>query len=328
MEMMTTSGFDFEGYRIVEYYGVCTGECALGTGFLSSLGASLADFLGTDSQMYSGKLKKAKDIALEHLTDRVKEVGGNAIIGLDIDYTSFSADIMGVIANGTAVKIEPAEMMLTKTIQINIINYNPDLNFRPTMLSISSYQNEQAVSLKLAESTSESVDALYADIILKTIFEDEFELGKLGFLNFRSETNANNKISAQSFCTIPHEILPLVNSAKVIIRKYIMNHTIHIATDNDHLWVEKKDHEAAHSAPQMSQGLNPQEYVSSISFLGSATEILNYTKNLNENNENYLNPELLEIISLSAKTERMYGNAKEDCIKKIKNYLNSAVSIS
>ena len=104
--ILMTSGYSFEGRRISEYFGVYSGECALGTGFLSSLGAGFADFFGTNSTMYSDKLKRAKDYAIGQLRDQVIAIGGDAIIGLDIDYVSFSADIMGVIASGTAVKLE------------------------------------------------------------------------------------------------------------------------------------------------------------------------------------------------------------------------------
>ena len=37
--MLLTSGYNFEGYVIKEYLGFCSGEYALGTGFLSSFGA-------------------------------------------------------------------------------------------------------------------------------------------------------------------------------------------------------------------------------------------------------------------------------------------------
>ena len=32
--------------------------------------------------------------------------GGNAIIGIDFDYITFSNNMIGVVANGTAVRIE------------------------------------------------------------------------------------------------------------------------------------------------------------------------------------------------------------------------------
>ena len=36
--------------------------------------------------------------------------GGNALIGIDFDYVNFVGNLMGVIASGTAVKIEPNEV--------------------------------------------------------------------------------------------------------------------------------------------------------------------------------------------------------------------------
>ena len=54
--MLITSGYNFEGYEITDYLGLCSGEAALGTGFLSSLGAGIADFLGTNSTLYEEKL--------------------------------------------------------------------------------------------------------------------------------------------------------------------------------------------------------------------------------------------------------------------------------
>ena len=83
--ILMTSGYNFEGYTISNYLGVYSGECALGTGFLSTLGASFADFFGTNSTMYSDKLKKAKDFAINQLVEQVTNAGGDAIIGLDID---------------------------------------------------------------------------------------------------------------------------------------------------------------------------------------------------------------------------------------------------
>ena len=80
--ILLTSGYNFEGYSISEYLGVYSGECALGTGFLSTLGASLADFLGSNSTMYSDKLKTAKPYAMEQLMTRVENAGGNPLLAL------------------------------------------------------------------------------------------------------------------------------------------------------------------------------------------------------------------------------------------------------
>lgn len=148
--ILLTSGYNFEGYSISEYLGVYSGECALGTGFLSTLGASLADFLGSNSTMYSDKLKTAKTYAMEQLMTRVENAGGNAIIGLDIDYTTFSADIMGVIANGTAVKItKNVNAPLTKPKTFPIRATNPGMPFIPAYVLIDLSQNFASISLDI-----------------------------------------------------------------------------------------------------------------------------------------------------------------------------------
>lgn len=67
MGILLTSGYNFEGYRIKKYLGFCSGECALGTGFLSSLGAGIADILGSNSTAYKEKLAKAKSMAISEL---------------------------------------------------------------------------------------------------------------------------------------------------------------------------------------------------------------------------------------------------------------------
>lgn len=42
-KILMTTGFNFDGFTINQYIGVFSGECALGTGFLSSLGSDFSD---------------------------------------------------------------------------------------------------------------------------------------------------------------------------------------------------------------------------------------------------------------------------------------------
>lgn len=316
--MKITSGFNFEDYKITDYLDFCSGECALGTGFLSSLGAGFADFFGSNSTMYSDKLKRARDFAIDQLINRAVALGADAIIGLDIDYTTFSSDIMGVIANGTAVKIKRSEEIFPTTTNINITNYNPDLDFRLTSLSILTSPEQRAISVKLSGNSIEKISAVNADVVFTTIFGDEHVIGRISFAHFDIISDSSS-VSSPTPCAIPTEILPLVKSAKIFIRKYISHETIITATDNDQLWISKQENDVA---KLVSKGLNIDEYMNSINFMNSATEILDYTKALNEQNNNFLNPELIDIITSSASLERIYGNCKNECMKKIKNYLN------
>ena len=79
----------------------------MGTGFLSELGAGISDLFGSQSEMFSMKLETARESALKNLVKKSVQSGGNAIIGIDFDYITFSNNMIGVVANGTSVEIEP-----------------------------------------------------------------------------------------------------------------------------------------------------------------------------------------------------------------------------
>lgn len=114
--MLISSGFTFEGYRIVKYSGYISGDDAIqvdrGThGFFSSV-----TNVG-ESLMVS--LKQMRRQALKELKEAAYDLGCNAIIGVDFDYitlepetanssggTTYLPYVFGVTANGNAVKIE------------------------------------------------------------------------------------------------------------------------------------------------------------------------------------------------------------------------------
>lgn len=103
---MLTTGYNFEGYKIVDYKGVISEQVVLGTGFLSEFSSSFSDFFGTEANGFSNKLERAKEAAQERLIEKSVLAGGNAIIGVDFDYIMFSNNMIGVIINGTSVMIE------------------------------------------------------------------------------------------------------------------------------------------------------------------------------------------------------------------------------
>lgn len=321
---LMTSGFNFEGYQIIAYYGVCSGESALGTGFLSSLGASVADLMGSNSQMYSQKLKQAKNFAIECLIKNAQNLGANAIIGLDIDYTSFSSDIMGVIANGTAVKIQPIRNATPTVSKILIANHNPELNFRPIALSVISYENDCSLQLNIADvpqcDAIRFISAVSADVMLITIFEEEYCFPNMGFINFTSNPNSKSKVSAEMICKIPREIVPLIKFGKVIIKKFIENNMLKIASDKDEPWFSSQLSEVTSTSVTSQTSFNIDDYILSISSLNSVKEIWEYTQNLNQTLDGMISPDLISVLEENIRFERMYGNFKDSCIRKVKEF--------
>lgn len=105
-----TTSFNFEGYEIVEYLGLVSGESVIGTGYFSDIKAGLSDLFGAESIAYSDKMKTAKQVALyDMLRDSVAK-GCNATISISFDYITFSGNMIGVSVNGTAVKIKKCEV--------------------------------------------------------------------------------------------------------------------------------------------------------------------------------------------------------------------------
>ncbi len=67
--------------------------------------ASITDVVGGRSGAYEGKLKQARDIAIEEMRQQAARLGANAIVGVDLDYEVVRDGMLMVTCSGTAVRI-------------------------------------------------------------------------------------------------------------------------------------------------------------------------------------------------------------------------------
>lgn len=106
--MLLSTTPSIEGKQIKKYCGIVAGEAVLGANVLKDLFAGIRDFVGGRSGTYEKELQRARDIALEELQDKAKELGANAVIGIDIDYEVLGKEngMLMVSACGTAVFVE------------------------------------------------------------------------------------------------------------------------------------------------------------------------------------------------------------------------------
>lgn len=105
--MIVTTTDGIEGRKITGYLGVVTGEAVLGANIFKDLFAGIRDIVGGRSAAYEGELRKAKDTALQEMAERARELGADAVVGVDLDYEAISSgNMLMVSANGTAVKLE------------------------------------------------------------------------------------------------------------------------------------------------------------------------------------------------------------------------------
>jgi uncharacterized protein YbjQ (UPF0145 family) len=102
--VLVTTTPTIEGHRIVSYLGIESVEIVIGTGFFSELTGDISDFFGVRSKAFEGKLQEAKKAAFDLLKTRAEQKGANAVVGVDLDYTEFTGNRIGLIVNGTMVR--------------------------------------------------------------------------------------------------------------------------------------------------------------------------------------------------------------------------------
>jgi uncharacterized protein YbjQ (UPF0145 family) len=108
--MLTVTTPSVSGSRITKHFGIVSGEAILGANIFKDFFAGIRDIVGGRSAAYEQELRKAKQIAIEEMTQQAAEVGANAIVGVDLDYETIQigggGGMLMVSASGTAVTIE------------------------------------------------------------------------------------------------------------------------------------------------------------------------------------------------------------------------------
>lgn len=106
--MIITTTPHIEGHSIREYKGIVFGEVINGVDFVKDFAAGLTNFFGGRSGSYEGELIQAREDAIREMKERARQMGANAVVGIDIDYEVLgqSNNMLMVTASGTAVIID------------------------------------------------------------------------------------------------------------------------------------------------------------------------------------------------------------------------------
>ena len=105
--MILTTTHTVEGRTITDYRGVVFGEVIAGVNFFRDFAASIRNIVGGRSGSYEEELIKARTQAMNEMADRAREMGADAVVGIDIDYEVLGENngMLMVTASGTAVKL-------------------------------------------------------------------------------------------------------------------------------------------------------------------------------------------------------------------------------
>lgn len=106
--MILTTTNTIEGKKIVKYVGLVSGEAIIGANIFKDFFASITDIVGGRSGSYEKVLKEAKENAVKEMEEKARQVGANAIVGIDLDYETIgsSSSMLMVSASGTAIIYE------------------------------------------------------------------------------------------------------------------------------------------------------------------------------------------------------------------------------
>lgn len=105
--MFSTTTNTLEGHPVREYLGIVTGEVIVGANLFRDLFASITDIVGGRSGKYEDVLARARKEALSEMEGEAVRLGGNAVIGVDLDYEVIgqNGSMLMVSASGTAVVV-------------------------------------------------------------------------------------------------------------------------------------------------------------------------------------------------------------------------------
>jgi uncharacterized protein YbjQ (UPF0145 family) len=105
--MIVTTTATVEGRPAQDYLGIVTGEVIVGANLLRDIFASITDIVGGRSGKYEEVLQRARKEALAEMEAEAAKLGGNAVVGVDIDYEVLGSNgsMLMVSCSGTAVVI-------------------------------------------------------------------------------------------------------------------------------------------------------------------------------------------------------------------------------
>jgi uncharacterized protein YbjQ (UPF0145 family) len=105
--MIVTTTPSIDGRTVADYLGIVTGEVIVGANLFRDIFASITDIVGGRAGSYERVLERARKEAITEMVDKCKQLGGDALVGCDLDYEVLgkAGSMLMVSISGTAVKL-------------------------------------------------------------------------------------------------------------------------------------------------------------------------------------------------------------------------------
>jgi uncharacterized protein YbjQ (UPF0145 family) len=107
-EAMTSTTFDLPGYTVEATYAMCWGVFVRSVGFAKGFTGSFKALATGDVTQHTNVVDEARKEAVERLMAHARSLGGNAVLGVRFDSSDMGNGLAEILADGTAVTVNPA----------------------------------------------------------------------------------------------------------------------------------------------------------------------------------------------------------------------------
>ncbi len=97
------------GYKIKKVFGVVSGSVVRARNIGKDILAGLRTVAGGEVKEYTELLAESRDLALERMIQKAKELGANAVVNMRFSTSAVASGAAEIVAYGTAVLIEKEE---------------------------------------------------------------------------------------------------------------------------------------------------------------------------------------------------------------------------
>ncbi len=105
-EMLATTAFTLDGYRVVKNLGIVRGITVRSRSIIGNIGAGIQILFGGNISLLQELCERARQDAFALMIQHAREVGANAVIGMRYDANEIMSGVAEVLAYGTAVVVE------------------------------------------------------------------------------------------------------------------------------------------------------------------------------------------------------------------------------
>ena len=104
-EIIVTTAFDVPGRKISKVIGIVKGNTIRSRNLGRDIAAGFKSLIGGEIKTFTNLISQAREEAFNRMVNEAKEMGANAIIGMNFTSSTVMKGASEILAYGTAVKI-------------------------------------------------------------------------------------------------------------------------------------------------------------------------------------------------------------------------------